>query len=148
MPRPAGMLRQVARLTPVGRSIPRDRQVSAALVWNSNGWLELSYGLLALAPPGLSTLVLPSPLEDGPQHAHRQDGLWTANCFEAFLAVPAQSRYWALSLAPNGGGTVYSLQGSRSSQQPQPRKQDHERGSHGMPNQTGGDGRRAVPSRW
>ena len=67
MPRPAVMLRQVARLTPFERSIPSDLQVSAALVWNSNGWLELSYGLLALAPPGLSTLVLPSPLEDGPQ---------------------------------------------------------------------------------
>ncbi len=47
MPRPAVMLRQVARLTPFERSIPSDLQVSAALVWNSNGWLELSYGLLA-----------------------------------------------------------------------------------------------------
>jgi hypothetical protein len=96
------MLRQVARLTPFERSIPSDLQVSAALVWNSNGWLELSYGLLALAPPGLSTLVLPSPLEDGPQHGHRKDGLWTATCFEAFLALPDQSRYWEINLSPNG----------------------------------------------
>ena len=109
MPRPAVMLRQVARLTPFERSIPSNIQVSAALVWNSNGWLELSYGLLALAPPGLSTLVLPSPLDDGPQHGTRRDGLWKATCFEAFLALPNQSRYWEINLSPNGDWAVYSF---------------------------------------
>ena len=39
MPRPAVMLRQVARLTPFERSIPSDIQVSAALVGTAMvGW--------------------------------------------------------------------------------------------------------------
>ena len=128
MPRPAVMLRQVARLTPFERSIPSDIQVSALLVWNSNGWLELSYGLLALAPPGLSTLVLPSPLNDGSQQGKRRDGLWTATCFEAFLALPNQSRYWEINLSPNGDWAVYSFESYRTGQQPQMLKQDPEMG--------------------
>ena len=43
------MLRQACRLIPFERSIPAGVQISAELVWRSEGWLELNYGVLALS---------------------------------------------------------------------------------------------------
>ena len=100
------MLRQASRLVPFERSVPAGVQLTAELVWKSNGWLDLSYGVLALASTGLSPLLLPQPLLDGPQQGQRRDELWTTTCFEAFLAIPDASRYWEINLAPNGNWAV------------------------------------------
>ena len=52
------MLRQACRLIPFERSIPAGVQISAELVWRREGWLELSYGVLARAAQGIGVLKL------------------------------------------------------------------------------------------
>ena len=110
------MLRQASRLVPFERSVTGDLQITAELVWESDGWLELSYGLLAPASSGLSPLLLPQGLLDGAQHGERRDELWTTTCFEAFLAVPGERRYWEINLAANGDWAAYGFDGYRSGQ--------------------------------
>ena len=116
MARSAVMLRQACRLIPFERSIPPGVQSSAELVWRREGWLELSYGVLARAAKGIGALKLPTGLNDGPQQGQRKDELWTTTCFEAFLAVPGEQRYWEVNLAPNGDWAVYRFDGYRSGQ--------------------------------
>ena len=113
------MLRQASRLVPFERSVTDGLQITAELVWKSDGWLELSYGLLAQASSGLSPLLLPKGLLDGTQRGEQRDELWTTTCFEAFLAVPGESRYWEINLAANGDWAAYSFDDYRSGQRPQ-----------------------------
>ena len=75
MARSAVMLRQACRLIPFERSIPAGVQISAELVWRREGWLELSYGVLARAAKGIGVLKLPAELNDGPQQGQRKDCL-------------------------------------------------------------------------
>ena len=110
------MLRQACRLIPFERSIPAGVQISAELVWRREGWLELSYGVLARGARGIGALKLPEGLNDGPQQGQHKDELWTTTCFEAFLAAPGEQRYWEVNLAPNGDWAVYRFDGYRSGQ--------------------------------
>ena len=118
------MLRQASRLVPFERSLSAGFQITAELVWKSDGWLELSYGLLAMASSGLSSLQLPRGLQDGAQLGERRDELWTTTCFEAFLAVPGERRYWEINLAVNGNWAVYSFDDYRCGQRLQPLTRD------------------------
>ena len=121
MARPAVMLLQASRLVPFERSVAQGLQVSGELIWSRSGQLELSFGVLAAAASGLSDLILPPGLIDGPQGAgQRRDELWTTTCFEAFLALPDQPGYWEINLAPNGDWAVYRFEGYRSGQCHQP----------------------------
>ena len=121
MARPAVMLLQASRLVPFERSVPQGLQVSGELIWNRDGQLELSFGVLAAAASGLNELVVPGGLIDGPQMAgQRRDELWTTTCFEAFLAIPDQPGYWEINLAPNGDWALYRFEGYRSGQSQQP----------------------------
>ena len=108
------MLRQACRLIPFEQSIPAGIRISAELVWKSEGWLELSYGVLGRATTGISGLQLPTGLNDGLQQGRRRDDLWTTTCFEAFLAAPGGQRYWEVNLAPNGDWAVYRFDRYRS----------------------------------
>ena len=110
------MLRQGCRLIPFERSIPAGVQISAELMWRREGWLELSYGVLARAAKGIGVLKLPAGLKDGPQQGQRKDGLWTTTCFEAFIAAPGEQRYWEVNLAANGDWALYRFDGYRSGQ--------------------------------
>ena len=110
------MLRQACRLIPFERSIPPGLQISAELVWTSEGWLELSYGVLARASTGINALRLPTGLNDGSQQGQRRDNLWTTTCFEAFIAAPGEQGYWEVNLAPNGDWAVYRFDQYRSGQ--------------------------------
>ena len=110
------MLRQACRLIPFERSIPPGLQISAELVWTSEGWLELSYGVLARAATGINALRLPTGLNAGSQQGQRRDDLWTTTCFEAFLAAPGEQGYWEINLAPNGDWAVYRFDHYRSGQ--------------------------------
>ena len=75
MARLAVMLLQASRLVPFERSVPHGLQVSGELIWNRDGQLELSFGVLAAAVSSLSELVVPDGLIDGPQVAgQRRDG--------------------------------------------------------------------------
>ena len=113
------MLRQACRLIPFEQSIPAGIRISAELVWKSEGWLELSYGVLGRATTGISGLQLPTGLNDGLQQGRRRDDLWTTTCFEAFLAAPGGQRYWEVNLAPNGDWAVYRFDRYRSGQNQQ-----------------------------
>ena len=110
------MLRQACRLIPFEGSIPPSVQISAELVWRREGWLELSYGVLARAAQGIAALRLPAGLKDGRQQGQRKDDLWTTTCFEAFLAAPGEQRYWEVNLAANGDWAVYRFDAYRSGQ--------------------------------
>ena len=110
------MLRQACRLIPFERSISPGVQISAELVWRRDGWLELSYGILARAAKGIDVLKLPVGLNDGPQQGQRKDELWTTTCFEAFISAPGEQRYWEVNLAANGDWAVYRFDGYRSGQ--------------------------------
>ena len=110
------MLRQACRLIPFERTISPGVQVSAELVWRREGWLELSYGVLARAAKGIDVLKLPAGLNDGPQQGQRKDELWTTTCFEAFISAPGEQRYWEVNLAANGDWAVYRFDGYRSGQ--------------------------------
>ena len=110
------MLRQACRLIPFERSIPAGVQISAELVWRREGWLELSYGVLARAAKGIGVLKLPAGLNDGPQQGQRKDELCTTTCFEAFIAAPGEQRYWEVNLAANGDWALYRFDGYRCGQ--------------------------------
>lgn len=112
----AVMLRQACRLIPFERSISPGVQISAELVWRRQGWLELSYGVLARAAKGMSALKVPPGLNDGAQQGQRKDELWTTTCFEAFLAAPGEQRYWEVNLAANGDWALYRFDRYRSGQ--------------------------------
>ena len=110
-------LRQASRLIPFESAVPAGLQVSAELIWNDRGWLELSYGVLAASSVGLSDLVLPSGLVDGGQsEGQRRDALWTTTCFEAFLGMPGHEGYWEINVAPNGDWAVYQFDRYRDGQ--------------------------------
>ncbi len=120
MARPAVMLRQASRLLSFEPDAFPGIRVSGEMIWNCDGWLELSYGILMTASGGISDLLLPSGLFDGLQSGgERRDELWTSTCCEAFIALPGSDRYWEINLAPNGDWAVYSFEGYRRSQHPQ-----------------------------
>ena len=117
MPRPATMLRQSSRLVPFEEPVQSELIISAELVWISDGWLDLSFGVLSMTGSGLAELTIPRGLVDGiqPTGEHR-DGLWNSTCFEAFLAIPNQSIYWEINLVPEGNWAVYGFDSYRNGQ--------------------------------
>lgn len=57
----------------------------------------------------LAALVIPAPASR-PARRHR---LWEETCFEFFLAVKGQPRYWEFNLSPAGHWNVYRFAGYR-----------------------------------
>ena len=118
MPRPAATLQQRLRLVPFEPSLPQGLQVNASLSWLISGPLTLSFEVLN--QNALTELVLPLQVIDGEQrNGVRRDGLWTTTCFEAFLGLPGESRYWEINLAANGDWAVYRFNDCRSGQEDQ-----------------------------
>ena len=108
MARPAATLQQSVRLVPFETGLPSGLGIQASLSWSSSGWLDLSFTVLA--EDGLAELVLPQGLLDGEQcHGMRRDGLWQTTCFEAFLGLPGERRYWEINLAANGDWALYGF---------------------------------------
>ncbi len=46
-------------------------------------------------------------------HPTRRDELWTATCFEFFLAIKDQPQYWEFNLSPSGDWNVYHMDAYR-----------------------------------
>ena len=114
------MLRQASRLVPFEGGLPPGLKVSAEMIWSRDGWLELSYGVLATASSGLADLVIPGGLIDGRQtKGERRDGLWTTTCFEAFVALPGCTNYWEINLSASGDWALYRFDDYRQGQHPQ-----------------------------
>ena len=114
------MLRQASRLVPFEGGLPQGLKVSAEMIWSWDGWLELSYGVLATASSGLADLVIPDGLIDGQQaNGERRDGLWNTTCFEAFVALPGCTTYWEINLSAHGDWALYRFDDYRQGQHPQ-----------------------------
>ena len=112
------MLQQRLRLVPFELSTTQGLQVNASLSWFINGRLTLNFEVLSAN--GLDFLVLPPHLTDGEQHnGKRRDDLWTTTCFEAFLGLPGESKYWEINLAANGDWAMYRFPDYRSGQEDQ-----------------------------
>ena len=62
-------------------------------------------------------LVLLPPATATPR---RRDELWTATCFEFFLAEPGAEPYWEVNLSPSGDWNLYRLSGYRQGLAPEP----------------------------
>jgi len=52
--------------------------------------------------------------------ADRKDGLWKDTCFEVFLAVRGERRYWELNLSPAGHWNVYRFTSYREGMAAEP----------------------------
>jgi hypothetical protein len=48
----------------------------------------------------------------------RADQLWETTCFEAFLGLENESRYWELNLSPSGAWNIYSFDDYRKGSKP------------------------------
>ncbi|MEO8355891.1 MAG: DOMON-like domain-containing protein [Chloroflexota bacterium] len=46
-------------------------------------------------------------------HPTRKDELWTATCFELFLAIKDQPHYWEFNISPSGDWNVYRMDAYR-----------------------------------
>ncbi len=57
----------------------------------------------------LAELVIPAPAH----RPARRDGLWAGTCFEFFLGVKGEPRYWEFNLSPAGHWNVYGFAGYR-----------------------------------
>lgn len=57
----------------------------------------------------LDVVKIPAPIHD-PARAHE---LWKTTCFEFFLAIPDQPRYWEFNLSPSGNWNVYVMDAYR-----------------------------------
>jgi len=73
--------------------------------------LDLHYRLRG----STAALVVPAAL----QQPSRCDHLWQHTCFETFLAIPGEDRYWELNLAPSGAWNFYRLDGYRRNLRPE-----------------------------
>ena len=47
------------------------------------------------------------------QQPRRKDELWTATCFEFFLAIPEQPQYWEFNMSPSGDWNIYHMDAYR-----------------------------------
>ena len=115
MARQAVMVRQVCTLVPFDPACSPDILVSAEVIWRMDGVLELSYGLRSKVNGSLSALLL----QPSAQIQQRRDQLWMHSCFEAFLSLPNQKKYWELNISPSGDWNVYSLENYRQGQMPE-----------------------------
>ena len=57
----------------------------------------------------LAELMIPAAAE----RPARRHGLWEATCFEFFLGVKGEARYWEFNLSPGGDWNVYGFTGYR-----------------------------------
>lgn len=46
-------------------------------------------------------------------HPTRKDELWTATCFEFFLAIKGQPHYWEFNVSPSGDWNIYHMDAYR-----------------------------------
>ena len=109
MARHSTMVSQVRRLSPHPAAPAPSCSISAGMIWRETGALTLTYLVLPLERnvhrSWIDQLLKARPDSSG--SGQRLDHLWEHTCFEAFLAVPDQSVYWELNVAPSGDWNLY-----------------------------------------
>lgn len=57
----------------------------------------------------IEKILVPKPID----FSTRKHDLWKATCFEFFLAIKGQPRYWEFNLSPSGHWNVYAMDAYR-----------------------------------
>jgi hypothetical protein len=57
----------------------------------------------------LNSIAFPAPSA----HPERKNELWTASCFEFFIALPGQPHYWEFNLSPSGDWNAFRMDSYR-----------------------------------
>jgi hypothetical protein len=99
------MTRQNISLEPFPRGGPLPSCQISGSVTRRGDTVAIRYNLRG----DLAALMIPAPA-DLPARRH---GLWEETCFEVFLAVKGQPRYWEFNLSPAGHWNVYGFAGFR-----------------------------------
>ena len=82
-----------------GTNIP-DIKITGTISRKTNS-LTLHYFLTG----NIASILIP----DVSLQPARKDELWTATCFEFFLAIPDQAQYWEFNLSPSGDWNIYHM---------------------------------------
>ena len=98
------MTEQIFSLIPFSNSNIPDIQINGR-VRRENGQLDIQYTIT-----GETEKILWSERSASPM---RKDGLWSATCFEFFVALPEDPQYWEFNVAPSGDWNVYRMDGYR-----------------------------------
>lgn len=83
------------------QSVQTSSPLFTGLVSRQASVLHLQYKLEG----DLAALVIPAPA----QPIQRLDGLWETTCFECFLGVPGDRRYWEFNFSPSGHWNCYAF---------------------------------------
>src|SRR5215207_3346595 len=98
------MTRQAFRLVPFPAPTLPAIEITGNVSFQSN-FLSLDY----LLSGDIAHILLP-PVS---RVSSRKDELWTATCFEFFLAIKAQPGYWEFNMSPSGDWNVYRMDAYR-----------------------------------
>src|SRR5215207_11462987 len=98
------MTRQAFRLVPFPAPTLPAIEITGNVSFQSN-FLSLDY----LLSGDIAHILLP-PVS---RASSRKDELWTATCFEFFLAIKAQPGYWEFNMSPSGDWNVYRMDAYR-----------------------------------
>ncbi len=74
--------------------------ITGNISWQNN-LLALRY----VVAGNTADIFLPPPSA----HPSRKDELWKMTCFEFFLAIKSQPRYWEFNMSPSGDWNVYRM---------------------------------------
>ena len=99
------MKRQDFSLKPVPGDGPLPSLTITGNIIRRSQYLAIRYELRG----DLTELMIPAAAE----RPARRHGLWKATCFEFFLGVKGEARYWEFNLSPGGDWNVYGFAGYR-----------------------------------
>lgn len=98
------MIEQIYALTPFPDTGIPAIEITAH-VHRENGLLHIQYALSG------ETEKIHLPENAGAPG--RRDSLWSSTCFEFFLALPGDPRYWEFNLSPSGDWNIYQMDAYR-----------------------------------
>lgn len=98
------MTEQIFSLIPFPNSNIPDIQINGR-VRRENGQLGIQYTITGATEKILWSEPSASPM--------RKDGLWSATCFEFFMALPGDPQYWEFNVSPSGDWNVYHMNAYR-----------------------------------
>jgi hypothetical protein len=100
------------------RLVPFETPSTSALDLHISGTLARTADALQLAF-ALRGVVERVKFAAATAHASRKNELWRTTCFELFVKIPDDARYWEYNLAPSGDWNAYRLAGYRAGLQPE-----------------------------
>ncbi len=99
------MTNRVFTLKPFNRNSNTNFKASASYSWHRSRKLEVSYSFISTVPSSQSLVRFPH----FKSIRKRGDNLHHNTCFEAFISIPGEKRYWELNASPSGEWNLYSF---------------------------------------